>query len=123
MSFLAPLYLLLGGAIAVPLLLHLLRRNIATRVEFPAARYLQRAEQEHSRSLRVRNLLLMLLRVLLVVALALAAARPFVPGLGTGHGPTAMAILLDNSLSTTAVSHGAPTFDALRDAAATLLRA
>ena len=38
MSFLAPLYLMLGAAIGVPLLLHLLRRNIATRVDFPAAR-------------------------------------------------------------------------------------
>ena len=106
MTFLAPLYLLLGAAAAVPLLLHLLRRNIATRVDFPAARYLQRAEQEHSRSLRIRNLLLMLLRVLLILALAVAAARPFVSGFGVGHGPTAIAVVLDNSLSTTAVSGG-----------------
>ena len=117
MTFLAPLYLLLGVAAGVPLLLHLLRRNIATRVDFPAARYLQRAELEHSRSLRLRNLLLMLLRVLLVLALAIAAARPFVSGAGIGHGPTAVAIVLDNSLSTTAVSGGAPIFAQLRDAA------
>ena len=117
MTFLAPLYLLLGAAAGVPLLLHLLRRNIANRVDFPAARYLQRAEQEHSRSLRLRNLLLMLLRVLLVLAVAVAAARPFVAGGGIGHGPTAVAIVLDNSLSTTAVQSGAPLFAALRDAA------
>jgi hypothetical protein len=124
MTFLAPLFLLLGGAAAVPLLLHLLRRNVSTRVDFPAARYLLRAEQEHSTSLRLRNLLLMLLRVLLVLALALAAARPFVSGFGVGHGPTAVAVVLDNSLSTTAVSKGAPVFARLRDAArATFLAA
>jgi hypothetical protein len=122
MSFFAPLYLLLGAAAAVPLLLHLLRRNIATRVDFPAARYLQRAEQEHSRSLRIRNLLLMLLRVLLILAIALTAARPLVAGLGVGHGPTAVAVVLDNSLSTTAMSGGAPVFATLRDAARALLR-
>lgn len=125
MSFLAPLYLLLGAAAAVPLLLHLLRRNVAARVEFPAARYLLRAEQEHSRSLRLRNLLLMLLRVLLVLALALAAAGPFVRGLGAaggGHGTTAVAVVLDNSLSTTAITGGAPLFDTLRAAARLLLR-
>ncbi len=121
MSFLGPLWLLLGSAAAVPLLLHLLRRNIATRVDFPAARYLQRAEQEHSRSMRIRNLLLMLLRVLLVLALALAAARPFVSGFGVGHGPTAVAVVLDNSLSTTAVSGGTPVFAGLRDAARDLI--
>jgi hypothetical protein len=116
-SFLAPLWLLLGAAVGVPLLLHLLRRNVATRVEFPAARYLLRAEAEHSRSLRIRNLLLMLLRVLIVLALALAAARPFLPGLGVGHGPTAVAVVLDNSLSTTAVVGGTAVFDRLKDAA------
>ena len=117
MSFLAPLYLLLGAAALVPLLLHLLRRNIVTRVDFPAARYLQRAEQEHSRSLRLRNLLLMLLRVLLVLALAIAAAKPFIAGVGVGHGPTAAAIVLDNSMSTTAMTSGAPAFNRLREAA------
>ncbi|MDB4916788.1 MAG: double-transrane region domain protein [Gemmatimonadetes bacterium] len=123
MSFLAPLYLLLGAGAAIPLLLHLLRRNIATRVDFPAARYLQRAEQEHSRSLRLRNLLLMLLRVLLILAIALAAARPYLAGFGVGHGPTALAVVLDNSLSTTAVSGGSPMFAPLRDAARDMLRA
>ena len=123
MSFLAPFYLLLAGAAAVPLLLHLLRRNVSARVEFPAARYLQRAEREHSRSLRLRNLLLMLLRVLLLLALALAAARPFVRGVGTGHGATAVAVVLDNSLSTAAVSDGRPVFDQLRAAARAVLAA
>lgn len=122
MSLLAPLYLLLGAAAGIPLLLHLLRRNIGTRVDFPAARYLQRAEQEHSRSLRLRNLLLMLLRVLLILTLALAAAQPFVAGMGAGHGPTAVAVVLDNSLSTTAMSGGVPAFVQLRDAARRLLQ-
>lgn len=117
MSFLAPLWLLLAGAAAVPLLLHLLRRNVSARREFPAARYLQRAEREHSRALRLRNLLLMLLRVLLLLSLALAAARPFMRGFGAGHGATAAAIVLDNSLSTTAVSGGKPVFEQLRAAA------
>lgn len=123
MSFLAPLWLLLGAAAAVPLLLHLMRRNVGTRVDFPAARYLLRAEQEHSRSLRLRNLLLMLLRVLIVLAIALAAARPFVRGLGAGHGPTALAIVLDNSLSTTAVRDGSTTFERLRASALDLVTA
>jgi len=123
MSFLAPLFLALGAAAGVPLLLHLMRRNIATRVDFPAARYLLRAEAEHSRSLRLRNLLLMLLRVLLVLVLAFAAARPFLPGLGVGHGPTAVAIVVDNSISTTAVVGGSAVFDRLRDATRQLIAA
>lgn len=110
MSFLAPWFLLLGAAAAVPLLLHLLRRRIGTRVEFPAARYLARAEREHSRTLRLRNLALMMLRVAAVLLIALAAARPAAHLFGRGHGPTALAVVLDNSLSTTVIENGHPLF-------------
>jgi aerotolerance regulator-like protein len=117
-SFLAPLWLALAGAALVPLLLHLLRRRISTRVEFPAARYLARAEREHSRSLRLRNLLLMVLRVLAVLLIALAAAGPVARwASGAGHAPAAVAIVLDNSLSSTAVTDGRPLLDQFRAAA------
>lgn len=123
MSLLAPLYLLLGAAAIVPLLIHLLRRHIGTRVDFPAARYLARAEQEHSRSLRLRNLLLMLLRVAIVLFVATAAARPVMRLAGSGHGPTALAIVLDNSLSTTVVVDGHPLLEQFRGAAREILAA
>jgi hypothetical protein len=113
-SFLAPLWLALAGVAAVPLLLHLLRRRSGTRVDFPAARYLLRAEREHSRRLKLRNILLMLLRVAAVILVALAAARPVTRIAGTGHAPTALAVVLDNSLSTAVVVDGRPQLDALR---------
>ena len=114
MSLLAPFYLLLGAAALVPLLIHLLRRRIGTRLEFPAARYLARAEQEHSRSLRLKNILLMILRVAIVLFVATAAARPVARLAGAGHGPTALAIVLDNSLSTTVVVDGRPLLEQFR---------
>lgn len=113
MNFLAPLLLSLGLAAAVPLLLHLMRRRLGTRVEFPAARYLVRAEQEHSRRLRLRNLALMLLRVLLILLVAMAAARPVGRLAGAGHPATALAIVLDNSMSTGAVVDGTPVLSRL----------
>lgn len=121
MTLLAPLWLLLAGAVAVPLLVHLLRRQSGARSDFPAARYLARAEREHSRSLRLRNLLLMLLRVAVVVLLALAAARPAAAWLmgawDGGRSPTALAIVVDNSMSTGVVRDGRRVFDVLRNSA------
>ena len=111
MTFLAPLYLALGTAIAVPLLIHLMRRRIGARVDFPAARYLLRAEKEHSRTLRIKNLLLMLLRVLTVLAVAFAAARPLAEWVGSGHAPSALAVVIDNSLSSSLVVNGHPLLD------------
>src|SRR5512144_2185466 len=113
---------MLAAAAAVPLLIHLMRRRIGTRVELPSTRYLVRAEQEHSRKLRLRNLLLMLLRVLAVLAIAAAAARPVGRLAGAGHAPTALAIVLDNSLSSSAVVAGAPVLDRLKAGAAAAAR-
>ena len=111
MAFLAPLWLALGVVAAVPVLLHLLRRNIGARIEFPAVRYLLSAERESSRDVRAKNLLLLVLRILIVLLLALAAARPmWTRGEGT---PRELAIVLDNSLSTTAIVGGAPVLDRL----------
>ncbi|MCC6774750.1 MAG: BatA and WFA domain-containing protein [Gemmatimonadaceae bacterium] len=115
MSFLAPLYLLLVAAVAVPLFLHLRRRRIENRVDFPAVRYLARAERDNVRQLKIRNLLLMFLRIATVLAIAAAAARPIGRFFGAGHVPTALAIVLDNSLSTSAIVDGQPLLSTLRE--------
>lgn len=121
LTFLAPWALLLAAAAAVPLLLHLLRRRTGTKVDFPAVRYLLRAEREHAREVRLRNLALMLLRVGIVVAIALAMARPIGLLAGVGHPPTAVAIVLDNSLSTSAAGREGPALTRLAEAAQALV--
>ena len=108
MSFLAPIWLVLTAAVAVPLFLHLMRRRIDLRREFPAARYLLRAEKENVRRLKLRNLLLMMLRTLTLLFLALAAARPIGALLGSGHVPSAIAVVVDNSMSTGAIVEREP---------------
>jgi hypothetical protein len=116
-SFLAPIWLALAAAVAVPLVLHLMRRRIETRRDFPAARYLLRAERENVRKLKLRNLLLMVLRALAVLFLALAAARPISQVLGSGHVPTGLAIVVDNSMSAGVIVDGAPLLARLTAAA------
>ena len=114
MAFLAPLFLTLATLVGVPLLVHLLRRKVGRTVDFPAVRYLTRMEQEHSRDLKLRHRLLLLLRILAVLALALAAARPIAKLAGLGHAPVALAIVLDNSMSTGIISNERSVFDSLR---------
>src|SRR5918912_621887 len=114
MEFLAPVWLAAAAAVAVPLLLHLMRRRIGTRIDFPAVRYLARAEREHSRKLRLRNLLLMLLRVAAVLLVTVAAARPVARLAGTGHAPTSLALVLDNSLSSSAIVSGRSVLEDLK---------
>ena len=94
MSFLAPWALLLAAAVGVPLVLHLLRRRTGTRFDFPAVRYLLRAEKDHAREVKLRNMLLMLLRIGIVLALL---SGPTTLGGPPGHaadsGPVVMLTL------------------------------
>lgn len=121
MAFLAPLFLGLAALAGVPLLVHLLRRRIGHVVDFPAVRYLLRMEKEHSRERKLKNRILLILRLLAVIALALAAARPVASLAGLGHAPVGVALVIDNSLSSSVVVGGKPVLDALRDDARALI--
>ncbi len=121
MAFLAPFFLGLAVLAGVPLAVHLLRRRVSRRVDFPAVRYLTRMEQEHSRELKLRHRLLLILRVLAVIALALAAARPMANLAGLGHAPLSLAVVVDNSLSSSAVRDGRAALDDLRADARALI--
>ncbi|HEX6941047.1 MAG TPA: BatA domain-containing protein [Longimicrobiales bacterium] len=117
MGFLSPALLVLGAAVAVPIVLHLFQRHQGPRMVFPAVRYLRRAEIESARRIKLRQLLLLALRVAALALLALAAARPVLRHRGGGHEPTAVALVLDNSLSTGLVQGDRRVLDHLKDRA------
>jgi hypothetical protein len=99
-GFLYPAFLAAAAAAALPVILHLVRRREVRRLTFPAMRYLRRAEQRHARRLRLRHLLLLSARVLIILLAAFAAAGPLVGrGGAADHRPTALAIVVDESLS------------------------
>lgn len=82
MSFLYPAFLLGGLAIALPIVLHLLRRDVAPEVPFTAVRLLHRSPIERADRRRLRDLLLLAARVAALLLLAAAFARPYVQGAG-----------------------------------------
>jgi hypothetical protein len=121
-AFLQPLALLGLMIAAVPPLLHLIGRKVPPIIPFPALRYLRETERKHSRRLRLRNLLIMLLRTLAIALIALAAGRPVARvDVGGGHAPTAVAVVLDNSLSSGAIVGGRRVLDELADRAGAVL--
>jgi hypothetical protein len=65
----------------------------------------------------------MLLRIAAILFLALAAARPFLRAAGAGHQPTAVAIVLDNSMSSSVVPGDRRLLDELKDRALETLAA
>lgn len=113
-AFLQPLALLGLAAAAIPTLIHFMGRKLPPVVSFPALRYLSETERVHSRRLKLRNLLLLILRTAVIVFLILAASRPVARvAIGSSHNPTALALVLDNSLSSGAVVGGQRVLDVL----------
>lgn len=102
MGLLSPLFLLGALAAAVPVVLHLLRREPDTTVKFAAVDMLQHAPVEHAEQRRLRELLLLALRVTALLLLALAFARPFLAS-GVAASATGVTIVaLDTSFSLSA---------------------
>lgn len=86
MSFVNASLLGLGSLLAlVPIVLHLAMRPQPKHQTFPALRFLKIRQATNQRQLRLRQWLLLLLRVLVVLLLAFALARPSVSSAQLGH--------------------------------------
>jgi hypothetical protein len=76
-SFLAPLFLIGGLALAGPVIFHLVRQTTRERKIFSSLMFLQPSPPRMTRRSRLEHLLLLLLRCSALVLLALGFARPF----------------------------------------------
>jgi hypothetical protein len=103
MSFLAPLFLIGGLAVALPIIFHLIRRTTREKLPFSSLMFLMPTPPKLTRRNRLDNIFLLLLRCLVLLLLALGFARPFLqkgssmnqnPGMGRQ-----ILVLLDKSAS------------------------
>ena len=102
MPFFAPWMLLGLIAAAVPLLLHLLRKRTADRVEWGAWMFLADTLKKNRRRLVINDWVLLTLRTLALAFAVLAFARPFLPEMSLFGGRGAdrdVVIVMDVSAS------------------------
>src|SRR5262245_53926755 len=104
MSFLAPLFFVGLGAIAVPVFVHLIQRERKRVVEFPSLMFVQKIPYQSVRRRRIRHWFLLLMRAAAIALIVLAFSRPFFPGgaaagIGTLGASREVVILLDQSAS------------------------
>src|SRR5215813_3091482 len=102
MSFLTPLFFAGVAALAAPILVHLVRRTRARRVQFPALVFIRQVPQRTIRRRTLHNLLLLILRCLAILLIVLAFTRPFFSSRSAAKDNLtagATVILIDDSLS------------------------
>ena len=115
-----------AAAVAIPIAIHLLTRLRRRPVLWAAMRFLQEAFRKQRRRLRLEQWLLLLVRCLLILALAGALGRPVIAGLSgawsLSSGRQLVCVVLDDALSTQARGVAAETrFEALRRTALAII--
>ena len=103
MAFLTPLFLAGLGAVAIPILIHLIQRERKRVVEFPSLMFVRRIPYQSVRRRRIRHWPLLLLRAAAIALIVAAFARPFfqrsAAATALAGGSREVVILLDQSAS------------------------
>lgn len=114
MTFLAPLFLLGLLAIAIPVIIHFLNLRKPQKVAFSTLSFFSELQKSTIRRLKLKRWLLLAVRILTVIMLALALARPFLPpGIGgsSSSSATLYIILVDNGIRMDRVNADGPYLD------------
>lgn len=100
MNFLFPTFLIGLAAIAIPIIIHLFNFRKYKKVYFTNVQFLKELKQESDSKSKLKEWLILAMRILAIACLVFAFAQPFIPGKSkTTQGEKAISIYIDNSFS------------------------
>jgi hypothetical protein len=100
MNFLFPTFLIGLAAIAIPIIIHLFNFRKYKKVYFTNVQFLKELKQESDSKSKLKEWLILAMRILAISFLVFAFAQPFIPGkVKTIQGEKAISIYIDNSFS------------------------
>ena len=119
MNFVYPGFLFALFAISIPIIIHLFRFRRFRTVFFPNIAFLEQLSEASDRESRLKHLLVLLARILAIIFLVLAFARPYIPAEGETVSPegNAVGVYIDNSFSMEALSEQGRLLDEARSRA------
>jgi len=121
-SFLNTGILIAAAAALIPLIIHLFSRRQVKIIDFSSLKHLKALQRRQVKRLRIRQLLLLILRMLIIFTVVLAFARPTTSGGSIGtHASVSAVILFDNSASVNRYVKDGLLFDLAKNRALELL--
>ncbi|MFT5263976.1 MAG: hypothetical protein ACI8YQ_002720 [Polaribacter sp.] len=124
MQFLFPTFLYALLALAIPIIIHLFFFRKFKKVYFTNVRFLKEVKEETSARRKVKNLLVLLSRLLALAALIFAFAQPFIPqDTEVKKGEQNVSIFVDNSFSMSALSEDVPLMEKAKEKARQIVKA
>lgn len=120
MNFLYPTFLFALLAVAVPIIIHLFSFRRYKTIYFSHVGFLKDVKKESQKKSRLRQLLMLLARILAIVFLVLAFSQPYIPvGNDTRTGTQeVVGVYIDNSFSMNALSEKGQLLELARNKAA-----
>ncbi|MDP4281551.1 MAG: BatA domain-containing protein [Bacteroidota bacterium] len=112
-----PLFLLALTALAIPVVIHLFNFRRYRKIYFSNVRFLQEIRQESRHRSQLKQLLILLMRILAIACLVLAFTRPYIPSPWqhkTGQGKQLVSIYIDNTFSMEALSRNGTLLESAR---------
>lgn len=124
MNFLYPGFLFALISVAIPVIIHLFNFRKFKKVYFSNVQLLKEVEQQNSSKEKLKNLLILLSRILAITFLVLAFAQPYIPD---HHQKTTVAnniisVYIDNSYSMEAINKDGSLLDEAKRRAKELVK-
>lgn len=124
MQFVYPAFLWALAALAIPIIIHLFYFRRFRKVLFTNVRFLREVKEERSSRQRLRNLLVLAMRLLAVAFMVFAFAQPFIPvSESVKAGRNAVSVFVDNSFSMGALSQDVPLLEKAKERAREIVKA
>lgn len=102
-SFLNSGILFLSAAILIPVMIFLFAKKKPNKLIFSSIKFIKESQQKQKRKINLKNLLLLIIRILIILFTILAIARPAIKSelleKGDEHPKTGIAIIIDDSYS------------------------
>lgn len=124
MQFLYPQFLYALLALIIPIIIHLFYFRRFKKVYFTNVKFLKEIKEETSARRKLKNFLVLLMRLLAFIALIIAFAQPFIPqDTVVKKGEKAVSVYIDNSFSMSALSEDVPLLEKGRQRAREIVEA
>jgi hypothetical protein len=124
MIFLNPAFLLGLLAASIPVIIHLLNLRKLQRIEFSTLAFLKELQKTKIRRIRLKQWILLALRVLIILFLVASFARPAFEsvslGSNTSAAKTTAVFILDDSFSMSYVNENGSLFNQVKNAAGSI---
>jgi hypothetical protein len=124
MNFLFPTFLFGLFAIAIPLIIHLFNFRKHKIIHFTNVQFLKDIKFESEKKSKLKELLILLMRILAIVCLVFAFSQPFIPSTQKiSLGKKTVSVYIDNSFSMENISSKGTLLESAKESAISIAKA